>query len=103
MIKSKKEWGKGAGMAGEEKASKQARMVIQPSAGRQSATTKETLKDKEIGGDDQSTVQSGTPSLAGQSCSQKGMNDPQPHQVEPLLIVKQRIWDLIWTGSPPQR
>ena len=50
MIKSKREGGKGAGMAGEEKASKQARMVIQPSAGRQSATTKETLKDKEIGG-----------------------------------------------------
>ena len=50
MIKSKKEWGKGAGVAGEEKASKQARMVVQPNAGRQSATTKETLKDKEIGG-----------------------------------------------------
>ena len=42
MGKRCRDGGRGEGM--------QARLVVQPSAGRQSATTKETLKDKEIGG-----------------------------------------------------
>ena len=91
MMKSEREWVKDAGMAGEEKASKQARMVIQPKCRAPKRNHQRDTERQGDWGDDHSTVQSGTPSLARQICSNKNMNDLQLHQVEPLLVVKQRI------------